>query len=75
MGRAGNVMDNAATLPYFVLYYTLILALCVAMFQRVRVLKVPPPPHLTSSIIQVPHRSRSQPPKKPHASLTNFLFC
>lgn len=38
--HTGNVMDNAETLPYFVLYYTLILALCVAMFQRVRVLKV-----------------------------------
>ena len=33
-------MDNADVLPYFVLYYALILALCFSMFQRVRFLKV-----------------------------------
>lgn len=36
----GNVMDNAEVVPYFVCYYAVMLALCFAMFQRVRVLKV-----------------------------------
>lgn len=36
----GNVMDNAEVVPYFVCYYAIMLALCFAMFQRVRVLKV-----------------------------------
>jgi hypothetical protein len=36
----GNVMTNVDTLPFFILYYTLIVTLAFFMFQRVRILKV-----------------------------------
>jgi hypothetical protein len=33
-------MDNAMIVPYFILYYSIILLFCFTMFQRVRFLKV-----------------------------------
>lgn len=38
--HAGNVLDNSEVVPYFCVYYAVMLALCFFMFQRIRVLKV-----------------------------------